>query len=66
MISRMPKTPGILHFGFTPAVVIASIRDRASMDLDAPGEISRHLNSRVSVYISNLGSRPLNPATDAS
>ena len=48
------QTPGILHFSFTPVVVIASIRDWASMDLDAPGEISRYLNSRVSVYISSL------------
>ncbi len=55
MVSRMTKTPGILAFGFTPLVVTASIRDWASMDLDARGEVSRYLNSRVSVYISSLG-----------
>ena len=53
-----PKTPGILPVSFTPVVVITSIRDRASMDLDAPGEISRYLNSRVIVYISSPGGRP--------
>jgi hypothetical protein len=27
MVSRIPKTPGIVPFGFTPVVVTASIRD---------------------------------------
>ena len=55
MVSRMPKTPGILPLGFTPVVVIANIRDGTSRDLDTLGAISRYLNRQICVYISSLG-----------